>query len=97
MGVSEARGKSGRSFVKARHRRRSDGDLIRLMAEQARILAAIDATRRKRGLTVRAFAFAAGVGERSYRRAMSGLVLVRAGTVAKLRAAQRKVAAGYVK
>jgi hypothetical protein len=95
MGVSEARGKSGRSFVKARHRRRSDGDLIRLMAEQARILAAIDATRRKRGLTVRAFAFAAGVGERSYRRAMSGLV--RAGTVAKLRAAQRKVAAGYVK
>lgn len=94
MSLSKARGKSVMTFVKARHRRRGDGELMRLMAEQARMLAAIDATRRKRRLSVEAFARAAGVSARSYFRALSGLVLVRAATVAKLKAAQRRAAAG---
>jgi hypothetical protein len=40
------------------------------------------------------FALAAGVTQRTYFRALSGLVLLRASTIAKLRNAQRKAAAG---
>ncbi len=82
------------TFVKRRRRVRSDVDIMEMMDLQAKALAAIDMTRRARGLSVERFALAAGVTQRTYFRALSGLVLLRASTIAKLRNAQRKAAAG---
>jgi len=84
--------KQFRNYVK--RRRRSDGDIMALMEQQERLLAGIEATRLARKLTIERFAQAAGLTERGYRKALSGLVVVRASTIAKLRNAQRKAAAG---
>lgn len=92
--VSCARGEKFRNFVKRLHRRRSDKDLMMLMARQAELLAAVEQTRQRAGVTQARFAFAAGISDRAYRKAMSGVVLVRATTIAKLRKAQRQAAAG---
>jgi hypothetical protein len=95
MGVSAARGKNVMTFVKRRlHRRRSDADLMKLMARQAALVAAVDQSRQRAGVSVARFAFAAGISERNYYRAMSGTVLLRATTIARLRRAQRMAAAG---
>jgi hypothetical protein len=94
IGLSQQRGEKFRNFVKRRHRCRSDKELGALMARQEELLASIERTRRSRGLSIERFAFAAGVSERGYRKAISGLVLVRATTIAKLRRAQRQAAAG---
>ncbi len=92
--VSGAVQKNARAFVKRRSRARSDVDILAIMDLQARVLEAIELTRKRCGLSVQRFAVAAGVDERSYRRALSGLVVVRTSTIAKLRNAQRKAAAG---
>lgn len=94
--VSRAGGESARTFVKRQHRARRDGDLIKIMAGQARLMRAIDQGRKARGITVERFAAAAGISERSYRRAVAGLSVLRAATLAKLRSAQRRAAAGYL-
>lgn len=90
----EGRKKNDVSFVKARYMRRSDDDIMKLMAAQQKILAGIEKTRLHRAISEERFAVAAGVGLRTFQRARSGLFLMRASTLAKLRQAQRKAAAG---
>lgn len=93
-GVSALRGENARAFVKRLHRRRSDRQLMRLMAQQAQLINAIDKSRQRAGVPVKKFAIAAGIDDSTYRRIMSGAVLMRASTIAKLRKAQRQAAAG---
>lgn len=93
----EKRKKNDISFVKRRYRRRSDDDIMKLMAAQHKILAGIERTRIQRGLSINKFAVAAGVGWATFMRARSGLVLLHASTLAKLRQAQRQAAAGALK
>ena len=94
-GVSAMRGEKFINFVKHRlHRKRSDKELMQLMARQAELLASIEQTRKRAGVTVARFAYAAGISAQGYYKAMSGGVLVRATTIAKLRRAKRQAAAG---
>jgi hypothetical protein len=86
--------KNGMSNVKRRSRARSDAALLDMMAEQAAAIHAIDLTRRKRGVTVERFAAAAGIGLRTYYRALAGCHLLHASTLSRLRQAQRRAAAG---
>ena len=88
------RKKNDISFVKRRYMRRSDDDVMKLMAAQQKILAGIEKTRIQRGISTEKFAVAAGVGWATFMRARSGLVLINASTMAKLRHAWRKAAAG---
>lgn len=92
--LSAARGENAIAFVKRPHRRRSDRELLRLMARQAELMAAIEQTRQRAGVSVQRFAFAAGIAASTYFRVLSGAVLIRATTIAKLRRAQRQAAAG---
>ena len=85
--------KARRMFDQRKHQRRSDKELIRLMAYQAEVTAAIDQSRQRAGVSVIRFAVAAGIHHSTYFRIMSGAVLVRASTLAKLRKAQRQAAA----
>jgi hypothetical protein len=87
---SATRGKNARTFVRRSHRARTDRDLAQVMAVQSRVLDAIERTRLRCALSVEQFASLAGIAERSYRRAMSGMVLVRAATIARLRTAQKR-------
>jgi hypothetical protein len=88
------RGENCIKFVKRKHRVRTDADLLALMAQQARILDAIDRTRRARRVTQAVFALAAGISVQTYITAMSGRALVRTSTIAKLKRAQRMAATG---
>jgi hypothetical protein len=92
--VSGAVQKKVMTFVKRRRRARTDVEIIAIMDLQARVMAAIDMTRKTRGVSVERFAQAAGITQRTYFRALSGLVVVHASTLVKLRRAQRQAAAG---
>ena len=95
-GLSADGGEYGVPFVKRRHVRREDAELLQRMASQEAIVASVDKTRRMRGVTVLVMAAAAGISVSSYWRALSGTVLLRAATLAKLKRAQRRAAAGYL-
>lgn len=87
--------KYARAFVRSRGRQpRSDRELLEMFKAQARVMDAMERTRRNSGKSIAWFAFQAGVDERTYRRALSGVFLMRASTMAKLRVAQRRAAAG---
>lgn len=92
--VYQPRRKYVRTFVKRQRRAASDTDLLARMADQQRIIAAIEAARLRRGVTQRVFCFAAAVSERRYRDIVQSSVMCRAATLAKLRRAYRKLSAG---
>lgn len=73
---------------------RSDAELMRLIGAQQAEVWAIEMTRRRHGVTIEAFAAAAGVSLRCYYRARAGEHLIREATMAKLRVARRRAAAG---
>lgn len=93
----ESRGQAPGSKARPRPRqpsRNSDEVLLARMADQERMVQAIDAARLARGVSQRVFCAAAHITERRYRDMVAGRVLIRAATLAKLKRAYRKLSAG---
>jgi hypothetical protein len=73
---------------------RSDKEIARLMERQARVMDAVEKTRGRAKVSVVLFAVAAGISPATYFRVLSCEKLARVSTIAKIRHAQRKAAAG---